>query len=133
MTDREMEAFVAVQVMGWPEWEFGNASPPSRPYFRRWMLRRGKVPQLVVCREDGSTNPWEPLLDANADFEVLQRVRESWDTTQQEQFDEAVVTIRERRAEERRENPDWWYAYEGLLAEPGDYTRAAAAVMSSWQ
>jgi hypothetical protein len=102
---RELDARVATEIMGW----------------KRGRPERGEYPWR---RPDGSWHPSHVVpgytSDPAADYEVLCHVRETWDGPKQAAMMERLTTMwAERSAEYLR-----WLAYM-----PGDYSRAALAVM----
>lgn len=119
---RELDARVAELVMGWRRW----VPPAIAPYARLFepgfnMARNGwdqsdSAPLYEVLDHDAPLYTTDP----SDDYEVLRHVRETWDTDAQYRFAHALAELYRPRKEGN---------HPILRYMPGDYSRAALAVM----
>ena len=107
--DVERVERLAREVMGWTEAEWDSDQDRESAYLRAGM-------RLIWFR---TGREWDPFSDANADVQVLERVRGTW-----QEFSRDETRMRR------------WYAFKALFTsavgyEVGDYARAALAVLDA--
>jgi hypothetical protein len=112
---REMDARIAEKVMGWP----------VVPYVG-WVLRQGPFVAReggLVEVQGGENDRWSPSTDIAADYSVLIQVRETWNASERQDFENELVAIWRMRAEQAK-SPNC-----EMLYKPGDYSLAALACL----
>jgi hypothetical protein len=100
---RELNERIATEILGW----------------RRSRAEYGEAPWILP---DGVT-AWTVryfTTDPTADYEVLRHVRETWEQGMIHRYGEALYRIWRHRS---------MFMDVGMRYEPGDYSRAALAVM----
>lgn len=114
---RVLDARVAELVMGWRA-VYVSPHGPLHP-----RVHEGPLDRLDFWdTSDGRRMPcgWSPITDPAADYAVLRHVRETWDTDAQYRFAQALAELYRPRKEGN---------HPILRYMPGDYSRAALAVM----
>jgi hypothetical protein len=126
--DKQVER-LARELMGWEILEAGTAGISLRGYrpglrtFPGFIVDRGRV--FIVPAKGDVRQPWNPFTDANADVQVLERVRETWksmDTPERfacwSAFTNALCDT----------DGEWLLAWEYT---PGTFARAALAALDA--
>lgn len=117
--DSLVNAAVAEKVMKWRHHRAESVEWMARDHWET--DRRGYV---VVDK-------WNPLTSPTDDYEVLKKVRESWSPVDQRRMSDILNEIwAQHRLDDIHSKPKVVdYPYLDLLYEPGDYARAALAVV----
>lgn len=111
-TDRELDARVSVEVMGWSDAPIALGTP-GHPV-AVWRDRRGLLQYMV--------HDWRPTEDARQDVMVLEHIRETWGFNARWRFSRALKNLWHGRAEGTP--PIMRYRV-------GDYARAALAALDA--
>lgn len=130
---RAMDARVAEMVMGWT-WATLNPerypdTPPARFLISPEEASRSwNVPATLDLPLDTPDHAWNSAphytTDTAADYEVLRHVRRFWSAEQRMRFGRVLV-----HKIWRGRWGNGWAMPAAMLYEPGDYARAALAVM----
>lgn len=110
--------------MGWPKWDYVCGAPESgKPSFTIYCDR--------VCvthkGEREGIAEWSPSTDPAADYEVLVKVRETWEPLKVCDFRDALTLAWARAFEARRQSGTIIIVSGPNQYQPGDYSRAALA------
>jgi hypothetical protein len=112
---------LAREVMGWE-----LSPPPPRSTLRGF---KGDPDSLRWWKADGAPVAnlagWDPFADANADLQVLERVRETWGPGRQKELGDQLRLAWMARWGYQADTP------EHLRYQAGDYARAALAVLDA--
>lgn len=136
---RERNAWIAERVMGW---QHGFQDDDLLRHVPGWVDKEAQcwigfsydVMPLIQDEYGEDREPfeqayigplWSPCTDANHDYSVLVRVRETWSGSDLKKFAQSLRDIFSDRASDR-DFPAIW----NCLYEPGDYSAAAYAVLA---
>ena len=116
MEPRERDAWGAEHVMGWQRVEIAlNAIATIDNRFTPDFMGSYNGTRTVV-------HPYST--DASADYEILKKVRETWDWKWLMAFENHLVTVQESYAKDK-DDPGSWHDFSQLLYQPGDYLHSA--------